>query len=295
MAKLREIDALHRAEIGSYHDLINNLHAYITSNGLAIPNHLKLPHTRSPEAEVSFIDFPDGSQSLQATMPSFQEFRHTQQHPQGSKSPEQVLSATTSGTDESGDVERRYIGRIESLNISQQRQIAANMSAQGTVTPAQLQNMSMPPPEGHLGYESNLDTAQVAVDFVLALERPCLAHHPLDFDDLNTDSSGHSLMLQSPLLSHQPNRSQATSSSASTHPTTQATSVGTSSSRPKWSVPAFEIEKLFNLSGRLSLEGELTPIEAWQRIRKHPGFPAMKNDQLETMRDVLLSNVKCYG
>ena len=281
------------AQLGSYRDLIDNLHRLLTANGIAIPEHLRLPATRSPQAEVSFINDPDGSQSLHATMPTFQEFRQQQQHDPGALSPEMVLSATGTSSD-GGDVERKYTGRLENLSISQQQQQQYglnNAAAYGGSDP-----MSANPQSGQTwqagNHSGDFDTAQAAVDFVLALEKPCLSHHPADFDNLSDDSNGHSLMLQAPLLSRQPNRPQTILNSAP--PKAQPAAV-TQAPQASWNVPVFEIEKLLNLSDRLSLEGELTPVEAWQRVRRHPGFAAMTYDQLEGLRNVLLSNVKCYG
>ena len=292
MAKLRERDALLDVQLSSYRDLINNLHRLLTANGIAIPDHLRLPQTLSPQAKVTFINDGDGSQSLQATMPTFQEFRQQQQQDQEGFSPEMVLSGTeTSDTSDMGNVERKYTGRIENLNISQQQYDLNNAAAYVSPDPMSTKDQKGRASQFNDG-TGNFDTAQAAVDFVLALEKPCLAHHPADFDNLEADSNGHSLMLQAPLLSRQPNRSQTTLTTAP--PNAQPAAV-TQAPATTWNVPAFEIEKLLSLSDRLSLDGELTPVEAWQRLRQHPGFASMTYVQLEGLRDVLLSNVKCYG
>jgi hypothetical protein len=60
-------------------------------------------------------------------------------------------------------------------------------------------------------------------------------------------------------------------------------------------VPAVEVERLLNLSSRLSLEGELTPIEAWQRIKQHPGFATLDRGRLQQLKAVILPEVQCYG
>ena len=56
-----------------------------------------------------------------------------------------------------------------------------------------------------------------------------------------------------------------------------------------------EIEKFLHLTARLSLGGEITPIEAWQRLRHHPKFPSVSQEQLESLKTVLLGEVHCYG
>jgi hypothetical protein len=90
----------------------------------------------------------------------------------------------------------------------------------------------------------NLDTAQIAVEFVLDIERTRSSHHGFEIhgDDF----------------------------------------------------PAVEVEKLLQLSSKLSLEGELTPIEAWYRIKQHPGFVTLNQDRLEQLKVVLLPGVRFY-
>lgn len=289
VAKLRERDAQHAAEIGSCRILIGKLQALLVANNIPVPDDLKLSSSNHPQASVSFVDCPDGTQSLQATMPTFHQFRQEQQHLQDVQSPEHLISATeTRTTSDTGETNRNHMAQMGAPSLSRQQY-------SGTVR-SQFSHTDSPHPHNHLHSASptrglnvnNLDTAQAAVDFVLALEKPCLAHQPADFDDLDADANGHSLMLQTPFLTRQPNRAKDSAGSAR---------VGERHFNPQttWSVPALEIEKLLSLSHRLSLDGELTPIEAWQRLRKHPGFEGMKYDQLEAVRDVLLQNVKCYG
>ncbi|KAK5071403.1 hypothetical protein LTR70_010578 [Exophiala xenobiotica] len=62
-----------------------------------------------------------------------------------------------------------------------------------------------------------------------------------------------------------------------------------------WDVPIVELQKLLNLSERLSLDGEITPIEAWQRICRHAGFSRLTRSMLESLRAELAGQVACYG
>lgn len=89
-----------------------------------------------------------------------------------------------------------------------------------------------------------MDTAQIAVEFVLDLERPLSSYHGLE--------------------------------------------------RHGDDFPAVEVDKLLQLSSQLSLEGELTPIEAWHRIKQHPGFVTLNRDRLEQLKVVLLPGVRFH-
>ena len=63
----------------------------------------------------------------------------------------------------------------------------------------------------------------------------------------------------------------------------------------QWHVPAGELERLLDLSQQIDLDGEITPVQAWQTIRYHPRFDTLLPQQLESLRDALLPSVKCYG
>ena len=56
-----------------------------------------------------------------------------------------------------------------------------------------------------------------------------------------------------------------------------------------------ELEKLLNFSNKLSLDGEITPVEAWQRIRQHAHFEMLTTDGLDALKEMLLPQVNCYG
>ena len=119
---------------------------------------------------------------------------------------------------------------------------------------------------------TSLDTHQVGIDFVLSLEQPCLGHTS---GNPNKDiPSGHALTAQAPLLSAAPSDLSSTSS---------------------WQVPAVEIERLLELSSNLNLFGEVTPVQAWSRIRSCPGFEHLDRDGLEGLKFALMAEVQCYG
>ena len=118
--------------------------------------------------------------------------------------------------------------------------------------------------------------------FRCSLEQPCLRHRRThSFPDGETN--GHALMMQSPIMAKCP-FPLPTDSKRDRLPTDTA-----------WPVPAWEIEKSLQLSTSLTLEDEITPIEAWQRISQHPGFAKFNQARLEALKEILIPEVQCYG
>lgn len=62
-----------------------------------------------------------------------------------------------------------------------------------------------------------------------------------------------------------------------------------------WNLPESGVERLLELSGRLPLDGEVTPVQMWNHIRRHPQFAHFKAEDLETLKIALTQHVKCYG
>jgi hypothetical protein len=62
-----------------------------------------------------------------------------------------------------------------------------------------------------------------------------------------------------------------------------------------WMTPNAEIERLFHLASNLGLEGELTPVEAWNRIWQHPEAGRLTAQGLKTIELGLKALVACYG
>jgi hypothetical protein len=87
--------------------------------------------------------------------------------------------------------------------------------------------------------------------------------------------SGHTMTLQAASLAYAPS-SPATPDST-------------------WKVPTAEIERLLELSSHLDLTYELAPIQAWDRIRKHPRFSELTPEKLQALAHKLLQEINCYG
>ncbi|KAF2029850.1 hypothetical protein EK21DRAFT_66921, partial [Setomelanomma holmii] len=122
---------------------------------------------------------------------------------------------------------------------------------------------------------SDLDLMVVGMDFVLSLESPCFSHM---FPYSTTATTGHALCVSSTLLHHHPSPSPSPSEPAT------------------WQVPALSIERLLELSRSIPLlEGEMTPVQAWDVVQKHPEFAELEIERLEGLKERLLKGVKCYG
>ncbi|KAL8867177.1 MAG: hypothetical protein Q9174_005827, partial [Haloplaca sp. 1 TL-2023] len=119
-----------------------------------------------------------------------------------------------------------------------------------------------------------LDSAEVAIDFVLALEHPCMPHIPHPSNPSSEDPSNHALMMSAPLMCRSPRPPQPDSS---------------------WSANGSILRQLLNLSSTINLDGEITPVEAWHRIRQHPRFSSVDRNGLEQIKADLSSIVRCCG
>ncbi|KFY82755.1 hypothetical protein V498_08474, partial [Pseudogymnoascus sp. VKM F-4517 (FW-2822)] len=122
------------------------------------------------------------------------------------------------------------------------------------------------------------DMQNIGVEFVLTLESPCLEHiqgNPKEPDA----SSGHVLTASAPLLFRAPNV-ESGSQICTTTP---------------WEAPNAGLEKLLNLSQTLELDSEVTPVQAWNYIRRHPRFEGLEIERLRSLTRKLLKQVKCHG
>ncbi|ETI24216.1 hypothetical protein G647_03585 [Cladophialophora carrionii CBS 160.54] len=317
VAKLRARDSAHEAELLAYRMTIRRLKELIKYHKIPLPQDLASdPNFQSPQATIELLGFPN-HQTIRAQMPppesyflggSSSPLQQQQQVNNNILSSSADLSYTNNPLQSAGSTTSSS-DLFSGLTISEAPTSlhAPSIYSQtaSSAPPAPPISTTMPHPQG-------LGATQVGVDFVLALEHVCLEHHT---EHANADDgSGHGMMLMSPIMWHSPapqatgrtttrrqqqQQQQQQPSPAATRLTAQAPPPAqTSSGLPsgtRWSVPAIELEKLLDFSDRLSLEGEITPVEAWQRIRQHPNFDGLTRDGLETLKQTLLPEVTCYG
>lgn len=80
------------------------------------------------------------------------------------------------------------------------------------------------------------------------------------------------------------------------HPTSHTHTHRPRNERSNWQMPAIGIERLLELSESVPLDdGELTPVQAWDKLRRHPEFGSLEVERLKTLEQALLKGVKCYG
>ncbi|KAF1840022.1 uncharacterized protein K460DRAFT_381517 [Cucurbitaria berberidis CBS 394.84] len=128
--------------------------------------------------------------------------------------------------------------------------------------------------------QNPLDYDQIGIDFVLTLERPCMDHMQylmVRAHDADETISGHALMATAPPDAHIANCPQE-------HYPHQM---------PDVKMP--DLMKLLDLSNRLPLDGEITPIMAWAKILKDEKFRELSKEDLGLIKGELLAKVRCYG
>ncbi|KAI0999194.1 hypothetical protein K3495_g9002 [Podosphaera aphanis] len=165
----------------------------------------------------------------------------------------------------------------------------SNSRMQDTVpSGSSLSNTGPAPASYH--HHQGMDYNQAGIDFVLTLERPCLEHMHNLIEQASIPGGrpcGHALMascppdpvlathLERPSGNHQVYLDQAT--------------------QRTWDISKSELGNLFNLSKRLNLGGEITPVMAWGMIQAHPRFHEMNLVDFDDIANELLPKVKCYG
>ena len=267
VAKLRAKDAAHDAEIQAYLLTIRRLKELIKYHNIGLPLDLASdPHVQSPQATIELVGSPDHGQMIRAQLP--ESYSYTSQIPgAGITSGAAPVSMPEPHVDMNLAESGEFLAGMTIFDTFGIQQEPSTPTFTGTST-------TMPHPRG-------LGTTQTGVDFVLALEHVCLEHHAVHSVDM--EGTGHEMMLMSPIMRCSP-------------PLVQTTHAGSGlPDGTKWSVPAAELEKLLECADRLSLEGEMTPVEAWQRIRLHPNFKSLTREGLEEIKTRLVPEVRCYG
>ncbi|KAG5982807.1 hypothetical protein E4U55_001301 [Claviceps digitariae] len=145
-------------------------------------------------------------------------------------------------------------------------------------------------PQQHLN--KGLDFEQAGIDFVLTLEKPCMQHLPF----LTTRSEdghpcGHALMATCPptpfdkLSPHTPFGPSHTCDFGD----------GNNPGQGTWEISKADLSTLLDLSQKLDLDGEITPVMAWGMILNHPRFADFKAEDFSRIAAELGRKVRCYG
>ena len=254
----------------------------LSRNGITVPSRAS---GISPLATVSVRDQPGRGQYLQVTMPEMIEAAFNFNSYPSPFATSMATSSPGSGetavphTAESQGQQSEFSGSSTFASpamseATHQPQFAhpAQIMEVDQDFPARTSHNILAPPTQQQVHASHLDTPQIGIDFVLSLEQPCLGH--TRGDESSDNPSCHALTAQAPLLTAAP----ASLSSTST-----------------WQIPAVEIERLLDLSSQLDLQGEVTPVQAWSRIKNYPGFGKLGPDRLEGLKFALMAEVECCG
>ena len=115
---------------------------------------------------------------------------------------------------------------------------------------------------------------------VFSLEKVCHDHAQMmcvRSDQSNTEVSGHAMMMSCPPPDH-----------VRDHPT-----VTYPHQAPD--LPAVDLMKLYDLSTKLPLGGEITPVQALQLIRCHERYGELTAADYDTLQRALQEKSRCYG
>lgn len=62
-----------------------------------------------------------------------------------------------------------------------------------------------------------------------------------------------------------------------------------------WDVSKGDLVNLLDLSKRLNLDGEITPVMAWGMVLAHPRFSELKTEDFNAICQNLGAKIRCYG
>ncbi|XXG93986.1 hypothetical protein Hte_000237 [Hypoxylon texense] len=94
---------------------------------------------------------------------------------------------------------------------------------------------------------------------------------------------------------NQQQQQHANSSSSSAAPKCEPVPPSNNHHRGTWELSKADLATLLDLSKKLDLDGEITPVMAWGMILAHPRLGELKREDLEKLIDDLKGKVRCYG
>ncbi|KAF2857860.1 hypothetical protein K470DRAFT_222524, partial [Piedraia hortae CBS 480.64] len=194
------------------------------------------------------------------------------------------------GPSSSGSISGSYAQESETSNFSLPPRMGGGGGGGGT-QPRMASAAQLP--------SNRLDYDQLGIDFVLALERPCMDHmqylmvrshnadnqpfhHPME----NADDSQHEHMSGHALMATAPPHSHIMSQPAEHYPYQMPQDVGKDS-----------LAKLLDLSNRLPFAhySEITPVMAWTLILQNERLAELTPSDIEVVKKELETKVRCYG
>ncbi|KAF5019887.1 hypothetical protein F66182_8091 [Fusarium sp. NRRL 66182] len=143
----------------------------------------------------------------------------------------------------------------------------------------------------HPLHRGNPEFEQAGIDFVLTLEKPCMAHIQYMVErasEPDGDPCGHALMASCPPDPSPDSRPGCPF--GNTH-----IPVDGDPNQKTWEVPRADLSTLLDLSKRLDLDGEVTPIMSWGMLMSYPRARELEVADFRKLSDELVRKVRCYG
>lgn len=69
----------------------------------------------------------------------------------------------------------------------------------------------------------------------------------------------------------------------------------TDSGQRTWELTKGDLATLLDLSKRLNLDGEITPVMAWGMVLGHPRLSELRPDDFGRLSEELGNKIRCYG
>ncbi|CAJ2501593.1 Uu.00g044460.m01.CDS01 [Anthostomella pinea] len=168
--------------------------------------------------------------------------------------------------------------------------------------------------------QSGVDYDQAGIDFVLAyenpndpskaymspphhLEKPCMDHLPYLLDragEPGGEPCGHALMATCPPEPFPELNGDIPFGFAHAAAAAAAATDGNGNGKGQpplrtWQLSKGDLATLLDLSKKLDLDGEITPVMAWGMILSHPRLTELTRQDFEKVIDDLTGKVRCYG
>ncbi|KAI2613512.1 uncharacterized protein GGS25DRAFT_2416 [Hypoxylon fragiforme] len=222
-----------------------------------------------------------------------------------SLSPGYTSSGSISGSYAPGSSNTAYTPPLTSMPSPP----SMSLSSQGVGGQHQARNQNQAQQRAQPN-QNRVDFEQAGIDFVLTLERPCMDHMPWLIEraqDTAGEACGHALMASCPPepfpelddeIPFGPTQPFLCAHNASNIGNSDNANNANGDLRPNqqtWELSKADLATLLNLSKRLDLDGEITPVMAWGMVLAHPRLAELKREDLERLVDDLKGKVRCYG
>ncbi|KAL8417497.1 hypothetical protein RB594_001243 [Gaeumannomyces avenae] len=147
--------------------------------------------------------------------------------------------------------------------------------------------------QGHGQRNPAVDYDQAGIDFVLTLEKPCMDHLPWllerGIETGGSDPCGHALMASCPPEPFP----ELTPDIPFGYANVKGGDID--SGQRTWELSKADLNTLLDLSKRLNLDGEITPVMAWGMVLAHPRLAEMSLQDFQKLTEELGRKVRCYG